>query len=593
MKRPQIRFRSFYAKLVIMFLLMGMIPFLFMGMMIYNVYSNTMYENILGNFSMTDQIMAKNISDLIAELSDDTEYIYKSSVSDYDYFYELFEDTEMSETGRNAMITKVLRTILYMNEAIDHVFFVTPDGKIYSSMKAPELLINEYEMQDWYKRHYLAASRDVQIMPTHETKYYRNSEKNDFTIYRNIMNTSTIQKAGSEVLGTLFIDISADYLKKMLTQESYGTNHEIYVVDSVSGRYIYHSQKQYEGINAQNDGILLDDMKNNEDGYLEKKKECLVYQKIDGTNWIVIDKVIPGTIESAYKMIRNTTILLIVVGVSLLSILYLYYSKKLNKPVQMLKETMSCIEKGDLDTRVHIHSNDEFQDIGNGMNQMAENLSKYVQKAYVAEIRQRDAELEALKTQIQPHYLYNTLDVMIVATMIDSLSGQLKYLIGTTGKMVMLQQEIACISNYFKLIEVRYDSRFSLSVEIPKELWKCRVPHLIIQPVVENAVKHGLRPNKGSGEVVVQAKQNMDFLEITVMDNGVGMNKERLKEVQALLKSDDRVEKEDIKGMSIGVKNVSDRIKHLYGNEYGLEIDAYEGMGTIVKYWLPLIWEDI
>ena len=98
MKRPQIRFRSFYAKLVIIFL--------FMGMMIYNVYSNTMYENILGNFSMTDQIMAKNISDLISELSDDTEYIYKSSVSDYDYFYELFEDTEMSETGRNAMITK-------------------------------------------------------------------------------------------------------------------------------------------------------------------------------------------------------------------------------------------------------------------------------------------------------------------------------------------------------------------------------------------------------------------------------------------------------------------------------------------------------
>ena len=114
---------------------------------------------------------------------------------------------------------------------------------------------------------------------------------------------------------------------------------------------------------------------------------------------------------------------------------------------------------------------------------------------------------------------------------------------------------------------MRYDSRFSLSVEIPKELWKCRVPHLIIQPVVENAVKHGLRPNKGPGEVVVQAKQNMDFLEITVMDNGVGINKERLEEVQALLKSDARIAEEDIKGMSIGVKNVSDRIKHLYGNE--------------------------
>ena len=132
---------------------------------------------------------------------------------------------------------------------------------MYSSMKAPELLIDEQEMQEWYKSHYLIGSRNVQIMSTHETKYYRNSQKNDFTIYRNIMNTATIRKAGSEVLGTLFIDISADYLKKMLTQESYGTNHEIYVVDSASGKYIYHSQKQYEGINAQNDGILLDAMK--------------------------------------------------------------------------------------------------------------------------------------------------------------------------------------------------------------------------------------------------------------------------------------------------------------------------------------------
>lgn len=99
MKKPQIRFRSFYAKLVIMFLFMGLIPFLLMGMLIYNVYSNTMYENILGNFSMTDQIMAKNISDLITEIADDTEYIYKSSVSDYDYFMSCLKIRECLKQG--------------------------------------------------------------------------------------------------------------------------------------------------------------------------------------------------------------------------------------------------------------------------------------------------------------------------------------------------------------------------------------------------------------------------------------------------------------------------------------------------------------
>lgn len=599
LKKMKRSFRSFYMKLLVMFLLIGLLPVLLMGALIYNVYSNFLYKNMLSNFSATDALMAESVSNFITEIGAATEYIYKSGAADYDYFYELFQDDTLSETGKSAVATKALRSILYMNEAIDHVYFITPEGGVYSSMRSPELLTDRGEMQKWYEAHFQPGNRNLSMISTHATPYYRNSDRYDFTIYRNIMNTATIQTAGTEVLGTLFVDIRAEELKALLSQKSYGADHEIYMVDTSTGKYLYHPQGDYQEGNAEKDGFLTEEMKTGKSGYVKENGECLVYTPVEGTDWAIVDRVFPGTIEGAAQMIRNNTFFLMLVGTALMAVLYVVYSKRLNKPVTELKTAMNRIEKGDLEARVHIHSNDELEDIGKGMNQMAEHLSDYIQKAYVAEICQRDAELEALKTQIQPHYLYNTLDVIrmtaitnddtVTAGMIDSLSGQLKYLIGTTGKMVRLKDELACIRNYFKLIEVRYDSRFHLSISVPEELEECLVPHLIIQPVVENAVKHGLRPKKGAGEVVVQARKSLDFLEITVMDNGVGMSPERLEEVQGLLKSKDRgLKGGDVKGMSIGVKNVSDRIRHLYGEEYGLEIDAYEHVGTIVKYWMPL-----
>lgn len=598
MKEGMIRFRSFYTKLIVMFLGIGLLPLILMGVFIYSAYSNTLYTNVLSNVSQTTSLMAKNLSDFMEEISDATEYIYKDNVTEYDYFYELFEDEKLSETGKNAMVTRVLRTILYMNDYIDHVMFLTPEGEQYFSMRPPELMADSRAMQNWYEDYFLPGIRETAVIPTHGTNYYRNSDSLDFTVYRNIMNTSTIQRAGSEVLGTLFIDIRSEYLKKVLGQANYDWVHDIYLLDTKTGRYIYHPEGRYQEANAVEDGNYFQEMTEESNGFIRKGKEYFVYSFVEGTDWVITDRIPVEAIDGSYKMIRNGTFALMAVGVVLMLVIYMAYSKKLNRPVTELKEAMGRIETGDLDVRVKIESNDELEDIGKGLNQMVENLSSYIQKAYIAEIRQRDAELEALKAQIQPHYLYNTLDVIrmsaitnddtVVADMINSLSAQLKYLIGNTRNMVRLQEEITCIKNYFRLIEVRYDYLFSLEINIPTELLDCLVPHLIIQPVVENAVKHGLRPKKGPGEVVVHAKRNLDFLELTVMDNGVGICEERLAEVKRLLSGSGEIGAEDIKGMSIGVKNVSDRIRHLYGDEYGLEIDSYEGIGTIVKYWLPL-----
>ena len=182
-----------------------------------------------------------------------------------------------------------------------------------------------------------------------------------------------------------------------------------------------------------------------------------------------------------------------------------------------------------------------------------------------------------------------TNDDNVTAEMIDSLSGQLKYLIGNARDMVTLQAEIDSIRNYFKIIRIRYENRFELEINIEENLLGLEVPQLIIQPVVENAVKYGLKPKSGTGVIAVNAREEDGCLEITVMDNGVGMEPERLKTVQERLESPETVKHPKSKRASLGLKNVYDRIKLMFGDTYGLEISSFENIGTMVKYRLPII----
>lgn len=312
-------------------------------------------------------------------------------------------------------------------------------------------------------------------------------------------------------------------------------------------------------------------------------------------------EIIPvHNLENSYKRIRNITLLVISIGVGIMIIMYYFYGKRTSQPIRNLKEAMEHIQKGDLNTRVSVTSNDEIGYLANGLNQMTQKLQGHIQKVYIAEIRQREAEIEALKSQIQPHYLYNTLDVIRMtaitkddeetAEMIDGLSGQLKYLIGGARDMVTLQKELESLRNYFKIIKIRYENRFILEVDISNELKGFLVPQLILQPIVENAVKHGLKPREeGGGVVAVQGRKCDDFLEITIMDNGVGMSEERRFQVQELLECTETVKHPKSKSASIGIKNVYDRIKLIFGDEYGMEINSFENIGTIVKYKLPII----
>ena len=595
-KRKRQHYQSLFVKSVAALILIGIVPLLIMGISIYSAYMDSLRQTLLSNMYRSALYVGKNAADLFQEMEETTKYLYNYNITEYDYLYELMEDDTITQARREALMSDVLRDILYMNQHIDHVFFITPGGEQYSVMRPPEVMVKEEEMGRFHEENFLEGHKQMRLLPTHDTSYY--SDVSDFTVTRNIMNTRTIQSADEQELGTLYIDVSADYFDGIINETDLEDGCRMYVIDRKEKVFVYSQEKENIGTGIGKLEDYLPEMEEDKQ-YIKADGNYFIYRLIPGTDWLVTEEIPAFNLENSYQEIQTNILIIIGFSVILLMIIYFFYSKMMNKPIRTLKDAMEQIQDGNLDTRVTIKSNDEVGFLAKGLNQMTEYLQNHIQQVYIAEIRQRDAAIEALKTQIQPHYLYNTLDVIrmtaitnddnVTAEMIDSLSGQLKYLIGNARDMVTLQAEIDSIRNYFKIIRIRYENRFELEINIEENLLGLEVPQLIIQPVVENAVKYGLKPKSGTGVIAVNAREEDGCLEITVMDNGVGMEPERLKTVQERLESPETVKHPKSKRASLGLKNVYDRIKLMFGDTYGLEISSFENIGTMVKYRLPII----
>ena len=259
---------------------------------------------------------------------------------------------------------------------------------------------------------------------------------------------------------------------------------------------------------------------------------------------------------------------------------------------------MSLIETGNFDIEIPIRSKDEIGVLSKRFNQMSSALKTYINQSYVAQIKQNEAELTALKSQIYPHFLYNTLEIIRmtaleeegrkkVPEMIEALSQQIHYLIGPMQDMVPLEKEIDIIRKYVYLLNCRISGKVQLTVNAPGES-KIQVPKLILQPIVENAYVHGIKPKKGKGCIMVETAVNGEQFELSVMDNGVGMDEEALSKIMELFEGDEPGIKNEYNWQSIGLKNVHDRIRFLYGEEYGIQITSTPAVGTMVRILLPL-----
>jgi len=263
------------------------------------------------------------------------------------------------------------------------------------------------------------------------------------------------------------------------------------------------------------------------------------------------------------------------------------------RPVRVLYDAMQKVSDGDFAVRAEIHSHDEIEVLADGFNSMTENMQSMIHKIKEDQQKMRRLDLRLLQEQINPHFLYNTLDTIVwliedgkadeAVNMVVILSDFFRLVLSRGKEVISLRDEERHIRSYLKIQEMRYHDILEYEIEIAPELYECKILKLTLQPLVENALYHGIKYKREKGCIRVSGRQEGDILRLTVTDNGVGMEEEELK---LLRKELERPCNETEKGF--GLANVNERIRMYFGAEYGMQIQSEKGVGTRVEIVIPI-----
>lgn len=286
-------------------------------------------------------------------------------------------------------------------------------------------------------------------------------------------------------------------------------------------------------------------------------------------------------------------------------LLYLVLSHLINRPVALLQSKIGAIAQGDFSRDPSIEWENEFGTIGKGINQMSENVVSLMDKKVEDEKQKKDLEYQILQSQINPHFLYNTLNSIKwmatiqgaggIAEMTTALARLMKNVSKGTGAQIPLKDELALVQDYFLIQQYRYGGSVSLECRIPDpELYHCMIHRFSLQPIVENALFHGIEPKGCAGKIVIEAWESASFdgqslLKVSVTDNGIGMTEETMKKV---LTGEANSSAEFFR--HVGINNVNKRIQYDFGEDFGITIQSETGENsyTVMTITLPYITDE-
>ena len=330
---------------------------------------------------------------------------------------------------------------------------------------------------------------------------------------------------------------------------------------------------------------------------LNGRKGILVYKNIDTFGWKVA--LFHDNIQIQKKLTDARLIILItdVVICSILIFLAIIFSNTLSKRLQMLTKKMKEVMDGDLKIKYKVYGNDEIGVLDDNFNNMINRLNKLINENYVQKIEKREAQLNSLQAQLNPHFLYNTLEsinsiasvynCIEICNISQKLGEMFRYNINSgKSEFVTVKDEILHIKNYEYIQKIRFDDKFEILYDISEEIYNSYVLKFILQPIVENCMKHGFKGNKDTLHIKISAYLDDNTLVIDITDDGVGINEEKVKYLIAYINEKD----DNIIGnrkKSIGIKNVNLRLKLCFGDEYGIKIQSSNDGGAKVSLRIP------
>ena len=406
--------------------------------------------------------------------------------------------------------------------------------------------------------------------------------------------SKAVLDAAGQVQGVLLIDLNYQIIDRLCADIQLGSRGYIYLIDQ-SGGILGHPQQDliYAGLKEENAQQVL--AAKNGRMLLGKGSGRKLYVACasEATGWTAVGVAYTQELLRSRDRIYQTYLLIAAAALVLALVFALQLSMSIADPIRRLTQTMRRVEEGDLHVRCQVSSRTELGQLSDSFNHMIAKTADLMDERLRIEEQKRKSEWKALQAQIQPHFLYNTLDSIIwmshagrseeVVEMTSALAALLRSSIGDGSDTNTLKAEIAHVRSYLTIQKMRYHTLHD-EIDIDPQTEDCLLPKLVLQPLVENAIYHGIKVKQQGGTVRIESLLEEDRLLITVEDDGVGMTPEQLATI---------LEKKEADGESskIGVCNVNERLQLFFGSEAAMKYYSEPGKRTMVMLVLPIVRE--
>ncbi|NBD24600.1 cache domain-containing sensor histidine kinase [Paenibacillus glycinis] len=593
---------SIRYKLILHFLLISILPSLVIGLLMGWIVNGIVEKQVNGHTMQ-----------LIDNVNKSLDY-YAGNIQNISYFISMNPDIQaFLNEGKKAVdddheeyrMSKFLQGFTSLYSEVAGIIVVRPNGDYFSNemyARTGDSLAQE----TWYREAVEAkgifkiighpASRNV---TTHSN--YKDSEV--VSVVRAMQDPDT-----QKTLGVVLIDLKLRVIAETVRDVRLGKSGYLMVIDD-KGESIYapkNSKLESLGVVAlprqQSSGMFAQTVGG--------QKLQFIYQKSSFTNWTTVGVF---AVQDSVQEIKDINLYLVtfVFIVCMLGIAASYYlSHSISRPISQLASFMRKVEEGNMSIRIPEEREDEIGLLGRSFNKMLSQMTRLISQVWAEQRLKREAELRSLQAHIQPHFLYNTLDTIQwlarkdgakeATEMVEALSKLFRIGLSKGQEMIPLADEIEHIRSYLKIQQTRYKDKLNYTIEVDGSCDDLFVLKLILQPLVENAIYHGIKERRGPGMIAIRAMISEEILELVIQDDGAGMSEARLESLRAVLRAVPSVyeasaaqrsaeERPQGQAASYGLRNVQERMRLSFGETSGIAIESREKAGTTVIIKHPII----
>ena len=404
-----------------------------------------------------------------------------------------------------------------------------------------------------------------------------------------------LTSGGNSTLGVLLVDMNYSSIEQLLTKANTDNASEyVYLMDG-SGELIYHPKQKliYTDLFSENNLVAASYEDGSHKEEYDGEKRIVTVKTISYTGWKIVSVVPMSSFDMGISGMRMFVILLMSLSMLMIILLNQFVSANIAKPLKRLNDSVKDWEAGNMNPDIYVGGSLEVEHLGKTLRSTVAQIQELMHDILVEQEEKRKSELDALQSQINPHFLYNTLDSIVwmiegeryedAVFMVTQLASLFRISLSRGKTIISMEDELKHARNYMNIQKIRYKNKFTVEFQVEDAILSCCTVKLVIQPLLENAIYYGMESMDGDGEITVVGYRKGDDVYVEVRDNGLGMPDEM---VDALLTENNRVRKH---GSGVGLINVHNRIRLRFGEPYGLEIDSCLDEGTTVRIHLPYI----